>query len=343
MVEIPKCLTANRWLSPFFSPFLSDVAKATRGRAPNPEARLFRFGWGFFPNVTHAQAVLGVTSGDFARAVAPAQFSSQKFNAGPALIDSLFAGNIDVGYVGPGPVINAFAKSRGSGIRVIAGAACNGVLIVARNESGIVQLSDLKGHRLATPQRGNTQDIAARHYLLNVLGQPNIDNILPVDNADQFSMMQRGQIDAAWVPEPWGSLLIRQAGAHLVGEEKDLWPEKEFALTVIVTTPAFLAQHADLLDRLLTVNRDWTTRLNTNPADCAAKLEDGLASFTSKRLPAGVVADSLTHVKFSDQPLPQTLKTNEQWAFELGVSKQRFDLSTLTDLSVLQKLPAVGQ
>ena len=294
---------------------------------------------GFFPNLTHAQAVLGVTSGDFANAVAPSKFTPQQFNAGPSLIEALNAGQIDVGYVGPGPVINAFAKSHGEGIRVISGAAENGVLIVARKDSGIQQMSDLKGKKIATPQHGNTQDISARHYLTAVLGQTDTDNVLPIANADQFGMMQKGDIDAAWVPEPWGSLLISQAGATLVGEEKDLWPTKEFSLTVIVTTPEFLQNHPDIVQKLLAVNHDWTNKLNSNPADCIPKLEAGLASLTGKRPPDGVVASALAHVKFTEDPSPATFTTNAQWAFDLGFAKENADLSKLMDLSVLQKLP----
>jgi NitT/TauT family transport system substrate-binding protein len=306
----------------------------TAGTSTPTEVRL-----GFFPNVTHAQAVLGVTSGDFEKAVAPVRFTPQQFNAGPALIEALFDHRIDVGYVGPGPAINGFSSSHGKGIRIISGAAANGVLIVARKDSGITTMADLKGKKIATPQHRNTQDIAARHYFTAVLGQGDTDNILPVNNADQFSMMMQGNIDAAWVPEPWGSLLISQAGAHLVGQEKDLWPDREFSLTVIVTTPEFLAAHADVLQKLLAVNRDWTNRLTTNPADCIPKLEAGLAQLAGKPLPPGVVADSVSHVKFTEEPLPATLKANADWAFELGFSKDKIDLTDLVDLSVQKKLP----
>jgi NitT/TauT family transport system substrate-binding protein len=293
---------------------------------------------GFFPNVTHAQAVLGVTSGDFQKAVGPVKFNSQQFNAGPSLIEALFAGQIDVGYVGPGPVINAFARSQGNGIRVISGSAANGVLIVARKGSGITKMTDLKGRKIATPQHGNTQDIAARHYLAATLGQTDTENVLPIANADQIGMLLNGKIDAAWDPEPWGSLLMTQTGATLVGQEKDLWPGHEFSLTVIVTTPEFLANHADVVAKLLTVHRDWTNRLNSNPADCIPKLEAGLATLTGKALPPGVVADSVSHVKFTDEPLPGTFTANAQWAASQGVAKTQSDLSGLVDLSVLQKL-----
>jgi NitT/TauT family transport system substrate-binding protein len=318
-----------RWV--LASTFICLTAACDRqGSAGTGQARpLAEVRLGYFPNVTHAQAVLGVTSGDFARAVGPVKFTPQQFNAGPSLIEALFAGQIDVGYVGPGPVINAFARSHGQGIRVISGAAANGVLIVARKDSGIQSLTDLKGKKIATPQHGNTQDIAARHYLTAVLGQTDTANVLPITNPDQFEMMRRGQIDAAWVPEPWGSLLISQAGATLVGQEKDLWPEKEFSLTVIVTTPDFLAAHGDVVQKLLNVNRDWTRQLNDNPADCSPKLEAGLAQLTGKQLPAGVVADSLSHVKFTDEPLPATFSANAQWASDLGFAKEKPDLTGL--------------
>jgi NitT/TauT family transport system substrate-binding protein len=303
----------------------SDSSQSS-GAAPPPlaEVRL-----GFFPNVTHAQAILGVSSGDFAAAVAPARFTPQPFNAGPGLIDALNAHQIDVGYVGPGPVINAFAQSHGQGIRVISGSAANGVLIVAAKGSGITRLSDLKGKKIATPQKRNTQDIAARHYVTAVLGQSDSENVLPIENAEQLTLMQQGKVDAAWVPEPWGSVLIANAGATLVAEEKDLWPSKQFDLTVMVTTPEFLAAHPDTIQQLLKVHRDWTNRLTNDPAGCVPKLEAGLASFTAKPLPEGVVASSLTHVKFTTDVSQATFDTNAQWAFDLGFTRSKTDLTGL--------------
>src|SRR5438552_7525593 len=204
---------------------------------------------GYFANVTHAQAVLGVASGDVAKAVAPVKVSTKVFNAGPSLIEALFADEIEIGYVGPGPALSAHARSKGQGIRVISGAAANGVLIVARKDAGINSLADLKGKKLATPQHGNTQDISARHYLIAELKQSDANNVIAVANSEQAGMMDRGQIDAAWAPEPWGSRLISETGAKLIAEEKDLWPEKQFSLTVVVTTPEFLAQHPDAVKK----------------------------------------------------------------------------------------------
>src|SRR2546423_5860984 len=208
---------------------------------------------GYFANVTHAQAVLGVSGGSFEKAVGPAKLSTKVFNAGPSLIEALFAGEIAIGFVGPGPVLNAHAKGRGEKIRVIAGAAANGVLIVARKDSGINSLADLAGKRIATPQLGNTQDISAKHYLMHELKQNNLNNVLPIANTEQAALMARKEVDAAWAPEPWGSRLIIEGQGKLLVEEKDLWPSKRFSLTLVVTSPEYLAKHPDVIEKILGV------------------------------------------------------------------------------------------
>src|SRR5215208_5033477 len=209
---------------------------------------------GYFANVTHAQAVLGVSGGTFEKAIAPAKMSTKVFNAGPSLIEALFAGEIDIGYVGPGPALNAHSKGRGEKIRVIAGAAANGVLIVARKDAGITSLAELNGRRLATPQMGNTQDISARHYLMQELKQKDLNNVLPIANTEQATLMARKEIDAAWAPEPWGSRLIIEGQGKLLALEKDLWPNKIFCLTLVVTTPQYLAKHPDVVEKILTAH-----------------------------------------------------------------------------------------
>ena len=297
---------------------------------------------GYFANLTHAQAVLGVSSGEFARAIEPATLKTEAFNAGPSLIEALLAGEIDVGYVGPGPALNAHVRTHGQGIRVIAGAAANGVLIVASDASGIKTMDDLRGKRLATPQQGNTQDISARHFVQSVLKQPDSSNVIAITNASQAAMMTRNQIDAAWAPEPWGSLLIAQAGAHVIGEEKDLWPDKQFTLSVVVTTPEFLSAHPDIVEKILRVHRAWTQRLQNDPKACVAQLGDALFSLTSKRLPPGILPAALARVKYTEQPLKPTFTAYAQWSYELGFERQPPDLSGLFDTGILTKLQKEG-
>lgn len=305
------------------------------GAAPVKQVRL-----GYFANVTHAQAVLGVASGEIQKAVAPAEVSTKVFNAGPSLVEALFAGEIDIGYIGPGPAISAFGKSRGQGVRIVAGAAANGVLIVARKDAGINTLADLKGKKIATPQLANTQDIAARRYVLKVLGQTDANNVIPVANAEQAGMMARKEIDAAWAPEPWGSRLLaeKDADAKLVVDEKEIWPGGQSTLTVVITTPEFLRDHPEVVEKVLRVHRSWTERLQKEPQKYAGELEEALFKLTGKRLPAGVLEQALKHVSFTEDPLEQALKTMAQWSYEVGFAKDPVSIEGLVDLGVLKKL-----
>jgi NitT/TauT family transport system substrate-binding protein len=297
---------------------------------------------GYFANLTHAQAVLGVASGDFERAVAPLKLETKLFNAGPSLVEALFAGEIDIGYVGPGPALSAYQRSGGKGIRVVGGAAANGVVVVARKGSGIQTFADLAGKRVATPQLGNTQDISARHYLSSVLKQTDLTRVVPVENAEQVALFERGDVDAAWVPEPWGQRLITEAGATLVGEEKDLWPTKEFLLTLVVTTPEFLAKRPDVVEAVLKVHRAWTRRLTSEPEAHAAELGDALFTLSGKHLPPGVLPAALKRVRFVDDPGLDTLRTFANWKHDLGFDRGEADLGALVDTSALERASAGG-
>ena len=299
---------------------------------PPTEVRL-----GYFANITHAQAVLGVESGEFATAIAPAVLKTKVFNAGPSLMEALSAGAIDVGYVGPGPVLARHGRSKGEAVRVISGAAANGVVIVTRKDSGIKTLKDLVGKRIATPQYGNTQDIAARHYMTQELGQKDHKNVIAVPNAEQAAMMQRGEIDAAWVPEPWGARLMADVEATLVAEEKNLWPNKSFSLTVVVTTPEFLKAHPEVIEKLLGVHRRWTLRLNQDgPAQLPA-LEEALLKLTGKKLPANVLRDALGRVVFSDDPMESTFASMGRWTYDLSFGPPVARLDALFALGAASK------
>lgn len=291
---------------------------------------------GYFANLTHAQAVLGVASGEFEQAIAPAKLETRVFNAGPALIEALNAGEIDIAYVGPGPAISAHVRSRGESIRVIAGAASNGVLVVARKDSGIKTLADLKGKRVATPQAGNTQDISARHFLTEAIGD--VSGIAPVANAEQRGLMERGQIDAAWAPEPWGSLLIAQTGATPIVEEKDLWPDKQFVLTLVVATPSFLKDRPDTVERVLRAHSQWTKRLNDSPDAHLPALSDALHKLTQKQLPPEVLKQAIGRTTFTDEPLPESLEAMNRWSHELGFSRQLGSLDGLIDRTILDRI-----
>lgn len=309
--------------------------EARSGAAQNGSPAPTTVRLGYFPNLAHAQAVLAVDSGDLARALSPNALVTRTFNAGPPLIESLFAGEIDIGYVGPGPAVNAFIQSRGRGIRVVAGASADGVAIVARAGSGIRSMADLRDRRIATPQHGNTQDISARHFVIAVLGEDRSDDVIPVPNAEQGTLMERGEIDAAWAVEPWASRLMLDAGGVLIAEEKDLWPGGTFALALVVVSPEFLTEHPDIVSRVLDVHREWTRRLAADPNAQAPALADALGRLTGSRLSDSVIANALTRIRFTVDPLPASIRTFAERAAALGMARGVPDVSVLVDTSAL--------
>jgi NitT/TauT family transport system substrate-binding protein len=313
--------------------FLLASNRQSHEPAPPAEVRL-----GYFANLTHAQAVLGVAAGDFERAIGSARLVTRTFNAGPSLVEALFAGEIDIGYVGPSPALSAFFQSRGEGVRVIAGSAANGVAIVAAPNSGIDSLDDLQGKVIATPQLGNTQDVSAKHYLRKVLGQQNTDNVIAIPNAEQVAMMARGEIDAAWAVEPWATRLVAEAGGTILAEEKDLWEGGEFVLTLIVARPEFLNEHPEVVEDMLRVHREWTRRLQDDALAHAPALSAGLESLTGKPMPEDIIRVALSRVRFTESALDATLETFARWAYELGFSRHAPSVEGLVDTTILDRL-----
>jgi NitT/TauT family transport system substrate-binding protein len=198
-------------------------------------------------------------------------------------------------------------------------------------------MEDLNGKKIATPQLGNTQDIAARHYVTNVLHQADTKSILPITNSEQATMLSRGEVDAVWAPEPWGQLLVATTGARVIAEEKDLWPNKEFSLAVVATTPDFLKAHPEVIEKVLTVHSAWTKRLASEPDKYVGQLGDALATLTGKKLPDGVLPVALKRVKFTDEPLDATLKEMGVWTHDLGFEKENVNIAGLIDTATLKR------
>jgi len=202
---------------------------------------------GYFRNITHAVPLLGVDKGYYAKRLGSTKLETQTFNAGPAEIEALLSGGLDAGYLGPNPAINAYAKSKGAGIRIISGAASGGVQLVVKPE--IRSAADLKGKRVATPQLGNTQDVALRAWLkehgltassANEAGDVQVE---PTENPTTLQLFQDGKLDGAWVPEPWASRLVLEGGGKVLVDEKTLWPRGRFVITHLIVRTEFLEKH----------------------------------------------------------------------------------------------------
>ena len=299
---------------------------------------------GYFPNLTHAQALVGRSTGRFERALAPeASIRWLQFNAGPSVIEALFAGQIDLAYIGPGPTLTGFIRSEGKALRVIAGAADGGAGLVARKGKGVRSVADLAGHRVASPQAGNTQDIALRHALKRAGLAPREQGgavwVVPMANHDIRTLFLKGELDAAWVPEPWLSLLIHDAGGELVLDERSLWPEGHFVTTHLIASTRFLSEHRDLARRFLREHMELTGWIEAHPLEAKRELNVALASETGKRMNEAVLDAAWSRVRFTTDPIRSSLEEGARRAFELGfLGKKAPDLRNLYDLSLLETI-----
>src|SRR6266851_10296236 len=263
---------------------------------------------GYFPNITHAQALVGRAGGQFEKAVgANVQIEWKAFNAGPSAIEALFANAIDLTYVGPNPTVTGYVRSQGDAVRVIAGAASGGASLVVRQGAGIEKASDFHGKKVATPQQGNTQDVALRAWLrangLKPREKGGDVQVLPITNADQFTLFLKGQLDAAWAPEPWASRLVHEAGGRVFLDERTLWPNGQFLTTGLVVSTNFLNSHPDLVKKWLQAHVELTNWINSHVPEAKQLLNQQIQKETGKALSADVLNDSFSRIQVTYDPL----------------------------------------
>jgi NitT/TauT family transport system substrate-binding protein len=299
---------------------------------------------GHFPNITHAQAVIGRNNGWFDKALAPdARVDWKAFNAGPSAIEALFAGELDLVYVGPNPTITGYVRSRGEALRVIAGSMSGGASLVVRADSGIQKPEDFHGKRVASPQLGNTQDVALRNWLaghnLKLREKGGDVSVIPVANPDQLTLFLQKQLDASWAPEPWASRLIHDANCRLFLDERQLWPDRKFVITNVIVSTKFLNQHRDLVKRFLRAHVELTQWINQHPADAKSIVNAEIKQVTHSALADDVLKDAFGRIDVTYDPVRSSLLTASQQAFDLGLlGHDRPDLAQLYDLSILNEV-----
>lgn len=298
----------------------------------------------YFPNLTHAAGVVGVARGTFKDALGShVTLDVKTFNAGPALIEALFAGSIDIGYVGPNPAINGYVKSKGDALRIIAGASSGGALFIVRPEANIKTAKDLEGKKIASPQKGGTQDVALRHYLkengLNTSEAGGTVQVLPTENPNILTLFQQGQLDGAWVPEPWASRLILEAKGQVFVDERTLWPEGKFVTTNIVVSKKFLEAHPDLVTKFLTAHVDTVQWINANKNEAKQIVNKEIERITTKPLPTAVLDKAFETTDVTYDPLAASLFKSADDAFGLGfLGDQKPDLGGIYDLKPLNEV-----
>jgi len=319
--------------------FISTPAFSQSENQPRKTIRI-----GYFPNINHAQAVIGLGNGDFQRALGDnVQVTTQIFNAGPSAIEALFANQIDVTYIGPNPAINGYVRSGGEALRIISGSASGGAVFVVRNDSGINSSQDLANKKFATPELGNTQDVALRNYLLdngyNTKDKGGNVEVLTVKNPDIVTLFLTKQIDGAWVPEPWGERLVKEGGGKILVDERDLWPpEGKFVTTHITVNPDYLENNPDVIKKLLEAHIDETNWINDNKPAAIEAFNVELQKLTGQTVPVDVLNASLSRIDFTYDPIRLSLFQDAADAYNLGFLPDNPDLSGIYDLTILDQV-----
>ena len=301
---------------------------------------------GAFPNITHPQAMVGKANGWFEKAMGPnVKIDWKSFNAGPSAIEALFAGAIDMTYIGPNPTVSGYVRSQGEALKVVSGAASGGASLIVRNNAGINKPEDFHGKKVASPQLGNTQDVALRAWL-KAHGMKPTDKggdvqVLPMANPDQLTLFLKQQLDAAWAPEPWATRLIREGNGRLFLDERDLWPNRQFVITNLVVSQKFLREHPDIVKNWIRANLELTEWINGHLPEAKKLLNQQIQKETGKALPAVVIDEAFSRMDVTYDPIRSSLLTSAHAAFDAGfLGRQMPDLSGLYDLSLLNQVLA---
>lgn len=298
---------------------------------------------GYFPNVTHAQPNVGLERGTYAQVLGESvKLETKTFNAGPSVIEAIFAGALDASYIGPNPAINGYVQSQGKDIRIVAGATSGGALFVIRQDRGLNAPADFANKKIATPQLGNTQDVALRAWLkkngLNAKEQGGNVTVLPTANADTLTLFKKGDIDGAWVPEPWGTRLVQEAEGKVYLDERTLWLNGDFVTTHLIVRAKFLADHPDVVQKLVSAHVDVTEYIKANPAEAKALLNRSIEKATSAALPVKVIDGAWDNQRITYDPIAASLKKSAEDAFALGFLEKNPDLANIYDLSLLSRV-----
>ena len=288
---------------------------------------------GHFPNITHAQGVTGhaltrQSKGWFEQRVGPGvKIEWFVYNAGPSAMEAIFAKSIDLAYVGSAPALNAYTKSNGEEIRVIAGAANGGAGLIVQPDQNLKAPADFRGKRIATPQLGNTQDVSCRAWLVNgglrITQLGGDAQVLPTANPDQLLLFQQKKVDGVWTVEPWLSRLEKEAGGKVLVEEKDV------ATTVLVSSVKFLKEQRELAKKIAQAHAELTDWIVKNPDEAQKLITAELLAETKSDMKPEVVAASWNRIVLTSETPRSALESFVQNSVRAGFIKRAPDLSKL--------------
>jgi NitT/TauT family transport system substrate-binding protein len=286
---------------------------------------------GHFPNITHAQGLIAHANGWFEKKLgSDVKIQWYVYNAGPSAMEAIFADSIDMTYVGPSPALNAYSKSGGDEIRIIAGSARGGDALVVQPDGRIKVPADFKGKKVATPQLGNTQDVECRAWLtqqgFKVTQLGGEVTVLPTANPDQLNLFRQGDVDAVWTVEPWISRLEGEANAKVFLERNDS------ITTVFVSSAKFLREHRDLAKKFAQAHAELTEWILKNPEEAQKIVREELSAETTRQVPAALVVKSWKRLTFSTEISRPPLEDFVKQAQSAGFMRGAPDLKRLIEL-----------
>ena len=289
----------------------------------------------YFPNIGHAIPIVGMEMEFFSEKINPnVEIQSRIFDSGPQVIESLFANSVDIAYVGPGPAINGFLNSENNNVRILSGAASGGASFIVHPNSEINFASDFAGKKIAAPQIGNTQDVSLRNYLsennLKTAEKGGSVIVYNIANPDIYTLFVKGDIDGAWVAEPWATILETELGGHRLFVEDDLWPDKQFASVLLIANIDYVEKNPEIISNFLLSHHETVKWINDNPVETRNIFNSFLKSHLGQSLSDDIVDISLSHIEITSDPIPDSVYSFAEQANILGyLGRNGYDLSEI--------------
>ena len=289
----------------------------------------------YFPNIGHAVPIVGIEKGFFEKSIGnQTKIETRVFDSGPQAIEALFANSIDVAYVGPGPAINGFLNSENHNVKILAGAASGGASFIVHPNSEINSVSDFAGKKIAAPQIGNTQDVSLRHYLsengLKPAEKGGSVIVYNISNPDIYILFVKGEIDGAWVAEPWATILETELGGKRLFHEEELWPDNEFASVLLIGNVDYIEKNPTIIANFLQSHHETVTWINTNPVETRIVFNNFLNSYLGQSLSDDVVDIALSNIVITADPLHNSIFSFAERADALGyLGRNGYDLSEI--------------
>ena len=287
----------------------------------------------FFPSISHAVPIVGIENDIFKENLTDKKMIEVKiFDSGPQVIESLFSNSIDLAYVGPGPIVNGFLKSNGNDLKILAGAANGGASFIIQKDSGLDSIENFQGKRIASPQISNTQDVSLRHYLsthdLKPVEKGGTVFVINISNPDIYTLFAKGDIDGAWVPEPWATILVEELGGIRLFNESQFWPEKQFSSVLLIGRTNFIEQNPEIVEKWILSNEKTAQWINSNPDKTKMIYNEFMKGYMGKTFPKKVVDESFSNIEITSKPVKESVITFAERADSLGyLGRSGYDLN----------------